>query len=99
MNIAEYWNEKTILLENLFEGWQRKEEIVVRKIIIAKVMDIPEERISYYLKRDSWYLKFTLGDDSIPDRDLIIKKSIKEKAQKKFEQIKKYESAYQLLNY
>lgn len=85
MNIAEYWNEKTILLENLFEGWQRKEEIVVRKIIIAKVMDIPEERISYYLKRDSWYLKFTLGDDSIPDRDLIIKKSIKEKAQKMIE--------------
>ncbi len=81
MNIAEYWNEKTTLLENAFEGWQRKEEIQVRKLVIAKVMDIPAERIAYYLKRDMWYLKFSLGDDAEVDRAFAEEESTKEKVQ------------------
>ena len=81
MNIAEYWNEKTALLENAFEGWQRKEEIQVRKLVIAKVMDIPAERIAYYLKRDVWYLKFALGDDAEVDRAFAEEESTKEKVQ------------------
>lgn len=82
MNIAEYWNEKTALLENAFEGWQKKEEIQVRKLIIAKMMDIPEDRLTYYLKRDIWYLNFVLGDDSEIDRIFAMKDSTKEKVQK-----------------
>lgn len=81
MNITEYWNEKTALLENAFEGWQRKEEIQVRKLVIAKVMDIPAERIAYYLKRDVWYLKFALGDDAEVDRAFAEEESTKEKIQ------------------
>ncbi len=81
MNIAEYWNEKTALLENAFEGWQRKEEIQVRKLVIAKVMDISAERIAYYLKRDVWYLKFALGDDAEVNRAFAEEESTKEKVQ------------------
>ena len=97
MNIAEYWNEKTALLENAFEGWQRKEEIQVRKLVIAKVMDIPAERIAYYLKRDVWYLKFALGDDAEVDRAFVEEESAKEKVQAVIEEFfykKDYEALY-----
>lgn len=81
MNIAEYWNEKTALMENAFEGWQRKEEIQVRKLVVAKVMDIPTEQIPYYLKRDIWYLKFALGDDGAVDDNFATAESTQEKIQ------------------
>jgi len=82
MNIAEYWNEKTALLEKAFEGWQRQEEIQIRKLVIANVMDIPTEQIVYYLMRDAWYLKFVLGDDSEVNRNFAEEESTKEKVQK-----------------
>lgn len=96
MNIAEYWNEKTGLLENAFEGWQRKEEIQVRKLVIAKVMDIPAERIPYYLQRDVWYLKFALGDDSEVDRAFAEEESTKEKVQAVIEEFF-YKKDYEVL--
>lgn len=96
MNIAEYWNKKTALLENAFEGWQRKEEIQVRKLVIAKVMDIPAERIAYYLKRDVWYLKFALGDDAEVDRAFAEKESTKEKVQAVLEEYF-YKKDYEVL--
>ena len=86
MNIAEYWNEKTALLENAFEGWQRKEEVQIRKLIITEMMAIPEDRITYYLKRDDWYLNFVLGDDSGVDRIFAMQESTKEKVQKILEE-------------
>lgn len=86
MNLAKYWGEKTELLENAFEGWQRKEEIQVRKLIIATVMNIPTEEITYYLKRDNWYLKFALGDDAEVDRAFAEEESIKEKVQNVIEE-------------
>lgn len=64
MNIIEYWKEKTVVLENAFEKWERSDELQLRKLLVASVMEIPQEQISFYLKRDVWLLKFALGDDS-----------------------------------
>lgn len=79
MNIAAYWKEKTNLLEDEFEGWQRKEEIQIRKLVISRVMDIPENYITYYLKRDVWLLRFALGDDAEVDHSFAEENSTKEK--------------------
>ena len=86
MNIAEYWSEKNTLLDNAFEGWQRKDEIQVRKLIIAKIMAIPENRVTYYINRDIWYLDFVLGDVSELDRTFVMKESTKEKVQEIIEE-------------
>ena len=79
MMVAAYWKEKTELVENAFEGWQRKEEIQVRKLIISSMMNIPEQHISYYLKRDIWLLKFALGDDAGVDSAFAKEESTKDK--------------------
>ena len=77
--LAAYWKEKTQTLDNAFEGWQRKEEIQIRKLIIANMMNIPEQHISYYLKRDIWLLKFALGDDTDVDHAFALEESTKDK--------------------
>lgn len=105
MNIADYWNEKTALLEKAFEGWQRKEEIQVRKLVIAKVMNIPAERIAYYLKQNEMYRDFALGNDSEMDYASVEKDYIKEKVQniindyfyeKDYEELCKIENALEV---
>lgn len=99
MNIAQYWNEKTSLVENAFEGWQRKEEVQIRKLVIAQMMDIPKESITYYLKRDDWYLKFALGDDSELEQSFVMREGTTEKVQKIIEEFfydKDYETLYKI---
>lgn len=78
-NIAAYWKEKTEFVANAFVGWEKREEIQVRKLVIAQMMEIPEKYIGYYLKRDTWLLEFALGDDRDIDSTLIGKESIKRK--------------------
>lgn len=96
MNIVEYWNEKTALLEDAFEGWQKKEEMQIRKLIISQMMSIPEDEITFYLKRNSWYLKFVLGDTSELDRAFVMNESTKEKVQKIIEEYF-YRKDYEIL--
>lgn len=87
MNIAEYWNEKTALSEKAFEGWQRKEEVQIRKLIISKLMNISMERLSYYIKRDEWYRKFVLEDAAEVDRGFAEEEDVKEKVQAVIEEL------------
>ena len=81
MNLAEYWKEKTNLVNEAFSGWSKKEEIQIRKLIVAKVMDIPENHISYYLERDDWFLDFTLNDNTAINHSFAEERNIKEKVQ------------------
>lgn len=79
MMVEAYWKEKTELLENAFEGWQRKEEIQIRKLVIASMMNIPQQHLAYYLKRDKWLFRFALEDSADIDRSYVVEKSTKEK--------------------
>ena len=65
MHIADYWKEKNELLMNhgdLFKAWDLHDIIIVRKMIIMKIMEIPPEGLTFYLKRDSWLNDFALNN-------------------------------------
>ena len=54
MHIADYWKEKNELLMNhgdLFKDWDLHDIIIVRKMIIMKVMEIPLEGLTFFFKK------------------------------------------------
>lgn len=88
MDIVAYWTSKTKLLEKAkeaFKGWNLSDQIIVRKMIVSKMMDITIDNISYYLKRDEWLKEFTLGNDD----EVLLNVSFKEHYVKKVDSILK----------
>ena len=79
VNVSTYWSEKKELVGTYFKDWNETEQIQVRKLIVAEVMDVPHDYISYYLKRDKWLSEFVLGDNSELDNSLSKEDSIKRK--------------------
>lgn len=85
MNIATYWNEKKELLNSnkeVFKNWNMNDQIIVRKIIISKVMDVTINNISYYLNRDEWLKNFSCGDTSEVAPNDVVKEELIAKANK-----------------
>lgn len=71
MTISEYWKNKTDMLnqEVTTKEWAKKyniqdkeEQIQIRKLLVSQMMDIPINRIPYYLERDEWLLNFALDN-------------------------------------
>lgn len=60
MNIEEYWQKNMGLLKA--DGQNRSITIIIRKIIICQLLDIPFTEIQYYLSKNAYLRKFALGD-------------------------------------
>ena len=82
MHIADYWKNKTdSLAENkgIFKEWQIDDQIIIRKMIIMKIMNIPTDGLTYYLRRDSWLSDFSLNNSESVDPDKYVERSLLEK--------------------
>ena len=82
MHIADYWKNKTdSLAENkgIFKEWQIDDQIIIRKMIIMKIMNIPTDGLTYYLRRDSWLSDFSLNNSESVDPDKYVERSLSEK--------------------
>jgi len=79
VKIANYWKEKTEKTKNIFPSWNKGDEIAVRRLIVSKIMEIPIDGISYYLKKCDW-LKDFVSESLEPE--VCLSNAIIEKANK-----------------
>lgn len=80
MRIEEYWIEKNHLIEKEFDGWNKGDEIDVRKYILMTILSIPENGLPYYLNRERTYASFALDSLTCINHDALSKEYIINKA-------------------
>lgn len=70
----EYWEEmsKSISKDGtVFAGWTKEQQVIVRKIVIAKMLKISVDNLEYFLEKNIWLKDFALKDSASLSNALI----------------------------